>query len=184
MASSRPGLALALFAIVLSLMAVDIVADLQGGDDRGSHVALEGLVMAVALLGAVIHYRLWRQERASARRAVLAARSDVASWRAEAERWRAEAQDVLRGLGAAVDRQLTAWQLTEAEREVALLVLKGLSHKEIASVRGTSERTARDQARAVYQKAGLAGRAELAAFFLEDLLVLEPHASKGPGLGG
>jgi DNA-binding CsgD family transcriptional regulator len=42
---------------------------------------------------------------------------------------------------------------------------------EVAKVRGTSERTARDQARAIYRKAGVSGRAELSAFFLEDLLV-------------
>jgi DNA-binding NarL/FixJ family response regulator len=54
---------------------------------------------------------------------------------------------------------------------VALLLLKGLSFKEIAQVRNASERTVRQQALAVYAKSGLGGRAELAAFFLEDLLV-------------
>jgi len=50
------------------------------------------------------------------------------------------------------------------------MLLKGLSHKEIAAMRQTSERTIREQARAVYRKSGLAGRSSLAAFFLEDLL--------------
>jgi DNA-binding CsgD family transcriptional regulator len=48
--------------------------------------------------------------------------------------------------------------------------LKGLSLKEIAQIRATSERTIRAQARALYAKAGLSGRAALSAFFLEDLL--------------
>jgi DNA-binding NarL/FixJ family response regulator len=61
--------------------------------------------------------------------------------------------------------------LTEAEREVALLLLKGLSNKEIAAVRAASERTvSREQAQSIYSKAGLTGRATLSAFFLEDLL--------------
>ena len=51
-----------------------------------------------------------------------------------------------------------------------MLLLKGLSHKEVADARGTSERTARGQARSVYHKAGLDSRAALSAFFLEDLL--------------
>jgi len=34
-----------------------------------------------------------------------------------------------------------------------------------------SERTVRQHAVAVYRKSGLAGRAELSAFFLEDLLL-------------
>ncbi len=36
-------------------------------------------------------------------------------------------------------------------------------------LRGISEATTRQQARAVYRKAGVAGRNDLAAFFLEDL---------------
>jgi len=46
----------------------------------------------------------------------------------------------------------------------------GLSHKEIAAVRGVGENPVRQQARSLYKKAGLGGRHELAAFFLEDLL--------------
>ncbi len=38
-------------------------------------------------------------------------------------------------------------------------------------MRNISEATARQQARAVYRKAGLAGRHDLAAFFLEDLVL-------------
>jgi DNA-binding CsgD family transcriptional regulator len=60
--------------------------------------------------------------------------------------------------------------LTVSEKEVAFLLLKGLSLKEIAAIRETSEKTARAQSTAIYEKSGLAGRSELAAFFLEDLL--------------
>ena len=38
-------------------------------------------------------------------------------------------------------------------------------------MRQTSERTIREQARALYRKSGLSGRAELSAYFLEDLLL-------------
>ena len=78
---------------------------------------------------------------------------------------------MLQGLGAALDRQFERWALSEAEKEVALLLLKGLSHKEIAELRSVTEATARQQARAMYKKAGLSGRAHLAAFFLEDLML-------------
>jgi DNA-binding NarL/FixJ family response regulator len=54
---------------------------------------------------------------------------------------------------------------------VGLLLLKGLSHKEVSEVRKTSETTIRQQALAIYRKAGLRSRAELSAFFLEDLLL-------------
>ncbi len=74
------------------------------------------------------------------------------------------------GLAGAIDEQLERWHLSAAEKDIALLLLKGLEHKEIAELRGVSETTVRQQARSLYRKAGLAGRHELAAFFLEDLL--------------
>ena len=95
---------------------------------------------------------------------------DLEVARAQGQRWRNEARYIINGLGEAIEAQFSRWNLTEAEREVALLLLKGLSLKEIATVRATSERTVRVQARSLYSKAGLTGRAALSAFFLEDLL--------------
>ncbi len=51
--------------------------------------------------------------------------------------------------------------LTEAEAEVALLVYEGLSNREIALERGTSERTAANQLTAIYRKLDIASRHEL-----------------------
>ncbi|NUM89281.1 MAG: response regulator transcription factor, partial [Bdellovibrionales bacterium] len=98
-------------------------------------------------------------------------RREFTEFRQEAEAWRAESRKYVEGLSAAIDQQLKRWGLTEAEKDVAFLLLKGLSFKEIAEARNTSEKTARAQSAAIYAKAGLAGRSELAAFFLEDLLV-------------
>lgn len=101
---------------------------------------------------------------------------DVA--RVHGQRWRAEARLLIDGLGKAMDEQFARWSLTQAERDVALLLLKGLSLKEIASVRATNERTVRSQARTLYSKAGLSGRAALSAFFLEDLLAPAANADR------
>ena len=76
----------------------------------------------------------------------------------------------MQGLSAAIREQFDVWGLTDAEIEIGFLLLKGLSHQEIADIRSTSERTAREQARSLYRKASLSGRNELSAFFLEDLL--------------
>ncbi|RME67163.1 MAG: hypothetical protein D6782_03060, partial [Alphaproteobacteria bacterium] len=81
-----------------------------------------------------------------------------------------ELERALAGISAQIERDFDSWNLTAAEREIALLLLKGLRLKEIADIRGTSERTARQQAQAVYKKAGLEGRSELAAFFIEDFM--------------
>jgi DNA-binding NarL/FixJ family response regulator len=98
---------------------------------------------------------------------------DVRIVRAETQRWRTAVEDHLRGLGAAIQEQFDTWNLSKAEQEVALLLLKGFSHKEIARLRHTSSTTIRQQAASIYQKTNLSGRAALSAFFLEDLLL--PH---------
>ena len=97
--------------------------------------------------------------------------------RIQGRQWRDETRALLKGLGEAIDRQFLTWKLTVAEGDVGLLILTGLSLKEIAAVRVTSERTIRAQARSIYAKAGLSGRAALSAFFLEDLLAPIEHAS-------
>jgi len=62
------------------------------------------------------------------------------------------------------------WGLSGSESEIALLLIKGLSMKEIGEARGVKEKTVRTQAATIYAKSAQAGRHELAAYFLEDLL--------------
>lgn len=66
--------------------------------------------------------------------------------------------------------QFEAWELSPSEKEVGMLLLKGLSLKEIALLRGTAEKTIRQQASAIYKKAGVVGRHGFAAWFIEDFL--------------
>lgn len=168
------------FVAVALLAALDLASDLREGTTVG-HVVAEGGGFLVAMAGAVFMarrlLRVVRSERA-AREEASALAERLKETEAEAARWRGEARDLLDGLGAALDRQFERWKLSPAEKEVALLLLKGLSHKELAEVRSITEATARQQARAVYKKAGLSGRNDLAAFFLEDLLL--PSSGKTP----
>jgi DNA-binding CsgD family transcriptional regulator len=104
----------------------------------------------------------------------LAAR--LAETEEEAHRWKREAGGLLAGLGAAIDAQFGRWGFSPAERDIGLLLLKGLSHKEIARIRKVSEATVRQQAQRLYRKANIGSRNDLAAFFLEDLLL--PSSSR------
>lgn len=74
------------------------------------------------------------------------------------------------GLAQAAESQFAKWELTEAEQEVAMLLLKGLSFKEIAAVRDSAEKTVRQHASSIYRKAGVAGRHAFSAWFIEDFL--------------
>ena len=160
------GLASGLFAIIVLLIGFDVGADYRSGTER-PHLVTEGAVMGLALVGLVALWHQFGLVQLRARQLTV----DLAEAQRQAEWYRKEAHDALRGLGEAIDRQFTRWNLSPAEREIGLLLLKGLSHKEIATVRSTTETTIRQQALALYRKSSLRSRAELSAFFLEDLLL-------------
>jgi DNA-binding CsgD family transcriptional regulator len=154
--------------------AVDLALDAPT-DWWSVHVVYEVLLIAGALTTAGWLWRRWRGAERTAGRL----EAEVAERQAERDLWRRNAEEALGGLAVAIDRQLEAWSLTPAERDVVVALLKGRSHKEIAAATGRSERTVRQHAVAAYEKAGLGGRAELAAYFLRDL----PLAGRG-AVGG
>lgn len=69
-----------------------------------------------------------------------------------------------------IQRQFDQWGLSKAERDVAYLALKGLDVAEIAAARNAASGTVRAQLSGIYGKSGVSGRAQFAAFFVEDLL--------------
>lgn len=156
----------AVLAVVIAMIGTDLLND-SGEGVSVWHVLAEGMAGVVAAFGFL--YLLYGTYSLQHRLKEEVARS--AALQVEAERWRVDARRHVDGLSLAIDQQLTRWNLTVAEKEVTFLLLKGLGFKEIAAVRNTSERTARAQSTAIYAKSGLSGRTELAAFFLEDLLV-------------
>lgn len=90
--------------------------------------------------------------------------------RAEGSEWRKKAEAHLMGLRNELSVQFECWGMSAAERDVGMLILKGLSHKEIARLRGTTEATVRQQAQSIYQKSDLPGKTAFSAYFLEDLI--------------
>jgi DNA-binding NarL/FixJ family response regulator len=143
------------------------------------HVILEVSLLALTLGVSLFLWRGWAHSERSLERV----RRSLAEREAEREMWRRGARSMLAGLGREIDRQFHQWGLTPAEREVSLLLIKGFSHKDIATLTGRSERTTRQHAGSAYRKAGLAGRAELAAYFLEDLLLPEEEPRNEAGGG-
>jgi len=165
--------AAAIIAGIAGLMILEIIEEPDMTPAQILMELAEPTLIVLAMAG-VVHLlgRMNRQHREQ-----LTLLRDLEVARAEGAHWRADMRELLKGLSAAIDAQFERWQLTAAEREIALLMLKGLSHREIAIARDTSERTIRQQAQAIYSKANLSGRAALSAFFLEDLLL--PRDQRG-----
>jgi DNA-binding CsgD family transcriptional regulator len=158
-----------LLGLVVMFIAVLVWLDVSG--DFGAtgltwHIAVEIVVgLASSLVFCVLLY-----SRSVARSQLKAEQGRLVESKAEVDRWKRESAVFVEGLSKSMDRQFNTWVLTRAEKDVALLLMKGLSHKEIAVLRKTSEKTVRAQSHSVYSKSGQAGRNELVAFFLEDLL--------------
>jgi DNA-binding CsgD family transcriptional regulator len=145
---------------------VDLILD-QPESWLSFHVIFETLMIAGALLmTTTLWLGWWRSSRA-----VSELRESLEARKEERDAWRSSARRALEGLGEAMNSQFDEWGLTPAEREVALLLLKGYSHKAIAGHTDRSAQTVRQHAAAVYRKGNLSGRAELSAFFLEDLML-------------
>ncbi len=156
-------------AIVLGVIVIMVTADLITDSYEGVqwwHVGIEGGIALAALVGIFLLIRGAFELKHS----LAEARQFSSQLQIESEKWRSQSKRYLEGLSQTIDTQLTQWKLTGSEKEVAFLLLKGLSLKEVAEIRKTTEKTARAQSMSIYSKAGLAGRSELAAFFLEDLL--------------
>lgn len=160
---------LVLFSILLFISVIvttDLVTDAREGV-ASWHLLSEGTVGLFALFGTL--YLL--KDTFALKRDLKKEREFSFTLKQEAEEWRNRSRKYLEGLSNSIDEQLTKWKLTSAEKEVAFLLLKGMSLKEIAHLRNTAEKTARVQSMGIYSKSGLAGRSELAAYFLEDLLL-------------
>ncbi len=140
------------------------------------HVVFEVLLVSLSLGAAMYLGRGWYATQLR----LAETHRESTRLRREREEWKHHAAEALRGLGSAIALQFGSWGLTPTERRVALMLMKGLSHKRIARNTGTSERTVRQHSVAVYRKSGLAGRAELAGFFLEPLMLPEAVPGTAP----
>ena len=159
---------------ILTLVAADLVTDYSQGSSP-SHLILEGILL-VASGGFFI---FGSRRLIQANREIETLQVNLESVFQEKEQWKQETHQLLEGLSVKIEQQFCKWNLTRAETEVGFLLLKGFSLKEIADIRNTKIKTVQQQSQAIYQKTGMSSRAELSAFFLEDLLPPQETNSNG-----
>ena len=169
------GLGLACFILLITLEIITEDDDISLAD-----VLVDGVAIFLTI-GAATGAALLAQRMQAQHEEKMALLRDLDIARAEGSEWRGKVQTHLSGLKAGVDVQFREWGLTGAESEIGLLILKGLSHKEIAALRATTEATVRQQAQSIYRKAKLPGKTAFSAYFLEDLFDSE-LVKKGPSL--
>lgn len=163
-----------LFAILLLVFisiftAIDVYEDAEEGASV-SHLSIEIAVIIFSLLIVSIFVRRLMLDKKRLQ-------VDLNQTRSDLQHWKQQSSTFVQGLAQEIDAQFERWQLSRSEKDIALLLIKGLSSKEISEIRGTAEKTVRVQTSSLYKKASVANRRELSAFFLEDLLAPDPTAS-------
>lgn len=145
----------AIWLLSISLFFVyDLILDIAAGE-VDFHLAVEAIVF---LICTVVLIAEWRRNRRLG--------SDLASVRSRNQRLSGQFTEYVR-------EALSEWRLSNSEQETAWLILKGFTFAEIAAIRGVQEKTARQQATAIYAKSGCKNRSEFVAHFIQDLLLGE-----------
>ncbi len=163
--------------VIFGLTALDLLREPEFPPWEEVALDVAEKLIFVALMGVVawtVHGLI------DVRESQVALSNNLARTLAQGEAWRVQRRTEIEALGKAIEDQFRQWQLSAAEVDIAGLMLKGASLKEIALARETSEATIRQQAQSVYRKSGLSGRAELSAYFLESLFEFSEEAARKP----
>jgi len=156
------------FAALVTLEWVTEGEDIGLADFLGDTLVLALLVATSVIASlAAIAVRDERDDR-------LTMLADLDRAKQEGAEWRRRAERQLDQYRQAIVEQFDEWEATDAERDVGQLILRGLSHKEIARLRNTSEATVRQQAQSLYRKANMPNKGAFSAYFLEDVLYAPP----------
>lgn len=159
----------AYFFLIGFLAAFDIWFDFRHGV-QFRHLFLEGLVFFLSLVG--FHYFLSRSVKSTQDQKAFVVQLERRV--TEKEKKLSELEKRLKSFKEAfsedIDRTFKNWALTRAEQQVASLLLKGLSIKEIASIRESNENTVRSQCTSLYKKSKLSSRSQLSSYFFDDLI--------------
>lgn len=109
---------------------------------------ISGLALGIGVIIGIVLYRRSQRERGRAETALRRASS---------------------AFGVVLEERFKEWDLSTAEKDVAMFLIKGASTAEIAQMRNTSEGTIKAQNAAIYKKAGVTGKTQLLSLFVEDM---------------
>lgn len=160
---------IAFFAILVGLVVFDIIFDFSHGMQI-KHLIVEVIVLFMALIG--LNYFISINSKASKKKARELAQlsSDLGQQKAEVTELKNQVKSYKNEIRSDIQTTFKKWKLTQAERDVSVLLLKGMALKEIAEIRKSNERTVRAQCSSVYKKSKLKGRSQFSSYFLDGII--------------
>lgn len=158
---------LIVYSLIFLISFVDIVQDWEGMGGLNTHILVEAVLGLIAF-SAFFVMIYWSIEQ---NKKLKSLKTSLSTTIKQLNASQKQTQKLMGEFSKLIQNQFNEWNFTDSEKEVGLLLLKGFTLDEIASLRETKEKTVRQQASNLYKKAGIAGRHELVAYFFEDLLI-------------
>jgi DNA-binding NarL/FixJ family response regulator len=143
----------------------DVITDIMLGVPMW-HIFSEGLIVAISAAGAIYLIKEIRERTLN----IVSLKQELVISDDKFRNISQEMKSARHEYSGVIQTQFLQWSLTPSEQEVAMLLLKGLTFKEISAIRNTKEKTVRQQASDIYSKSNVEGRHEFAAWFLEDFM--------------
>ena len=134
---------LVLLIVITTMTTMDLISDYKEGT-AAWHLVMEGLLVGTSLgaIGFLIRLYLLRlKELESVKQQLLQTNQTLNESREQLDESRAQLRIAGQEYQNVIQKQFDTWQLTPSEKEVAALLLKGLSFEEMATVRNTKEKT-------------------------------------------
>lgn len=100
----------------------------------------------------------------------LTLRGRLVGLRSYAER-AAETIEVMRGhFEEVLEMNFSKWGLTKAERDITLLIVRGLTVAQIAEARSTAQGTIKAQSTSIFRKIGVSSKTELLSLIIDEFI--------------
>lgn len=155
-------------AVLLACMAffgVDVVADIVEHVEGDTSYAAGELVHLIFEMCAVIGLGY----------AAMTLRAYLRLLQAQAARSRETIQMLRGNFDEVLSDKFEEWRLTAAERDVTLLIIRGLSVAEIAAARNTALGTIKAQSTSIFRKIGVSSKGELMSAIIDEFLDVKPR---------
>jgi len=158
--------------LIMVLNSLDVITDISLKVPLW-HIIEEAMI--VLFSGSLAGYLIWDMHRTTKELSSMSYSLNEAE--ANVKAITKQFKEIRHQFSEVIQQQFNDWGLSQSEQEVAMLMLKGMNFHEIATIRNTKEKTARQQASSIYAKSGLQGRHELSAWFIEDFLTDETETT-------
>lgn len=147
----------AISIFIITDIFIDIFGD-QAINHFIKHIVIEFLIVAIGILAVIYINKFMKSIKANIKTKI------------KANKWEILSNQFMNKSKNYILKKFKEWNFSKSEQEIALLILKGKSSKEISEIRFTSDSTVRNQSSSIYIKSKLSGKNEFKGYFIKQFI--------------